>query len=100
MCVGCENQEVRYFNICVGRGESQTYTVNQSLCQLERQNISFEKVACMWGGDSRVMQLPSKSRSKKFQTSCVILNDAGIAVDVFLSRSRSRLTFELSLTIL
>ena len=54
------------------------------------------KVECKWGGDSRVMQLPLNGRSKKFQTSCVMLNAASVAIDVVLSRSRNWLTFELS----
>ena len=41
-----------------------------------------------WGGDSR---LPSKGRSKKFQTSCVMLN---AAVDILLSRSYRELKTE------
>ena len=31
MLNGSENREVKCSNICVGRGESQTYAVNQSL---------------------------------------------------------------------
>ena len=47
----------------------------------------MEKVECRRGGDSQDMQLPSKGNSKEFQTSCVMLNAAGIAVNVFLLRS-------------
>ena len=46
------------------------------------------------------MQFPSKCCSKKFQTSWVMLNAAGLVVHVLLLRSRNQLTFELSLTIL
>ena len=64
-----ESRNKKCSNICVGRSESQTYAVNQSLCRQGRRNVDVEKVDCRWGGDSRVMQFPSKSRSKKFKTS-------------------------------
>ena len=33
-----------------------------------KENAGVEETECWWGGDSWVMWLPSKSRSKKFQT--------------------------------
>ena len=47
----------------------QYYAVNQSLCRQGRRNIGVEKVERRLVDDSRVMQFPSKGRSKKFQTS-------------------------------
>ena len=46
MLNGCENREVKCSNICVGKGESQTYAVNQSLCRQGRRNFGVEKVKC------------------------------------------------------
>ena len=63
------------------------YPVNQSLCRLGKKNVGVEKVECRLGGDSRVRRV------------CVMLNAADVSVNAFLSRSRNRLTFELSLTI-
>ena len=56
-----ENREIKCSNICVGRGESQTYLVNQSLRRHGRRNVGVEKVECRCGGDSQVMRLPSKA---------------------------------------
>ena len=69
MLNGSENREVKCFNICVGRGESETYMVKQSLYRQGKRNIGIEKVECRWGGDSRIMLLPLKGCSKKFQMS-------------------------------
>ena len=81
MVDGSENREMKYSNICVGRGESRTYAVNQSLCRQGRRNVGVEK----WNvdGNSQVMQLPSKA-----------------AVRRILLSSRCQLILELSLTIL
>ena len=73
----CGNRKIKCSNICVGRGESQTYAVNQSLCRWRRRNVGVEKVECRWGGDFRVRRV------------CVTLNAAGIAVNV-LPKSRSQ----------
>ena len=59
-----ENQDVKCSNIYVGRGESQTNAVNQSLCRSWKKNVGIEKVE--YRG---VMWLPLKGSSKKFQTS-------------------------------
>ena len=47
MVVKKKKREVKCSNICVGRGESQTYTVNQ--VDRQRRNVSVEKVECGWG---------------------------------------------------
>ena len=44
MLNGNENREIKCSNICVGRGESQTYAVNQSVYQQGRRNVGVEKV--------------------------------------------------------
>ena len=53
-----------------------------------RKNFGVEKVECRWSGDSQVRRV------------CVKLNAAGVAISVFLSSFRSRLTFEFLLTTL
>ena len=80
MSNGGENREIKCSNICVGRGESLTYAVNQRLCRQGRRNVGVEKVECRWGGDSRVMQLPSKAAVRRLRWIYVILNVAGFAV--------------------
>ena len=79
-CVESRNKKCSC--ICIGWGESQTYAVNQSLCRQGRRNVSIEKVECKWGGDSRVKRLLSKSAVRRLRWICVMLNVAGVAVDV------------------
>ena len=93
MLNGSEDREIKCSNMCVGRDESQIYAVNQSLCHHGRRNIGVEKVECRWGGDSRVMQLPSKAAVRRLRRIYVMLKFAGVAVNVLLSRSWSQLPF-------
>ena len=48
----------------------------------EGETSALEKVECRWGGDSRVMRLPSKAAVRSLRRIYVILNDAGVAIDV------------------
>ena len=72
------NREVKCSNICVGKCESQTYAVNQSLCRQGRKNDGVEKVEYRWDSDSRAMRLPSKAVLRRWRRICVMLNVAGI----------------------
>ena len=90
---GGENREIKRSNICVDRGEWQTYAVNQSLRRQGKRNVGVEKVECRWGGGSRVMRLPSKVAIRRLRRIYVMLNVGGVTVDVLPSRSQSRLPF-------
>ena len=79
------DSKMKCSNIGVGRGESQTYAVNQSLCRQGRRNAGVEEVELRWGGDSRVMRLLSKAAVRRLRRICVMLNVAGIVVDVLTS---------------
>ena len=101
MLNGSENREIECSNICVGRGVSHRLTKSTKVyVNRERETTALKRWNVDEGGDSQVMQLPSKAAVKSSRRIYVMLNVAGITVDVFSQGLRADFLFELSLTIL
>ena len=97
MLNGIQNRKGKCSNICVGRGVSHRLMWSTKVyvdwegetSALKKWNVDEVVILGLWGFNQRAVV--------SFRR---VVNAASVAVDVLLSRSRSRLTFELSLTIL